>query len=178
MWTASFFLNRALLGVGLAMDAFSVSTVSGLTEPNMKKRRAVLIAGVFGGFQFLMPFLGWILVSFAETLFSALRGVVPWIAFALLVFLGVKMLIEGFRKERPEGAVTGFGALLLQGIATSIDALSAGLATAEDVWIQSLVSSALIGGITFVLCLAAIWIGKRFGEKLQNKAMILGGIIL
>lgn len=178
MWSFEFFANNAMLGVGLAMDAFSVSAVSGLTEPAMRKRRMLLIAGTFGLFQFLMPLLGWALVSFAEQLFSAIRPFIPWAAFVLLLALGIKMIVEGCRTMEEEPAPMGFGALLLQGIATSIDALSAGLTMADYRLMESLAASALIGAITFAICIAGIFLGRKFGKMLKNRALIVGGAIL
>ena len=176
---AAFFLNSILLGVGLAMDAVSVSLVSGLREPAMRKRRMALIAGVFGLFQFLMPFIGWAFVVFLESVFTVIRPFIPWVACAILIFLGTRMIVEGIRKkEGSEGAVIGFGALILQGIATSIDALSAGLTMSEYDVFRALVSSGIIGLVTFALCIAAVLVGRKIGAKLQNKAAVLGGIIL
>ena len=98
-WSFMFFLNSILLGVGLAMDAFSVSLANGLNEPLMKKSRMGLIAGVFGGFQGLMPLIGWICVHTVVQYFSAFEKVIPWIALILLAFIGGKMLIEGIREK-------------------------------------------------------------------------------
>ncbi len=127
-----FFLNSILLGVGLAMDAFSVSLANGMNEPKMQRRRILLIAGTFGGFQAAMPLIGWVLIKTVEEVFSAFHKLVPWIALLLLLYIGGKMLLEGLkeRKVGPETEVTrpvlGWRDLLLQGIATSIDALSVG----------------------------------------------------
>ena len=160
------------------MDAVSVSIVSGLNEPAMKKRRMTAIAATFGGFQFLMPFLGWTFVVFLESVFTAVRPFIPWVAAAILTFLGVRMIIEGFRNKEEEGAKIGIGALLLQGIATSIDALSAGLTMSEYDLPRALVSSGIIGVVTFLLCLISVFLGKKIGEKLKNKASLIGGVIL
>ena len=161
------------------MDAVSVSIVSGLNEPAMKKRRMTGIAATFGGFQFLMPFLGWTFVVFLESVFTAVRPFIPWVAAAILTFLGIRMIIEGFRNgDEEEGAKIGIGALLLQGIATSIDALSAGLTMSEYDLSRALVSSGIIGVVTFLLCLISVFLGKKIGEKLKNKASLIGGVIL
>ena len=174
-----FFLNSILLGIGLAMDAVSVSVVSGLKEPDMKKRRMTGISATFGGFQFLMPFLGWMFVIFLESVFTVIRPYIPWVAAAILSVLGIRMIIVGFRDEETDkGAGIGIGALLLQGIATSIDALSAGLTMSEYDLTKALVSSGIIGAVTFTLCLLSVFLGKKIGAKIKNKASLVGGVIL
>ena len=176
-----FVLNTLLLGVGLAMDAFSVSLANGLGEPEMKTPRMCLIAGVYGLFQTLMPLTGWVLVHFAAERFSAFQKAIPYIALALLLFLGGKMLIEGIRDRNKEtGAVVvlGFGTLLVQGLATSIDALSVGFTIADYTFRTALIAALMIGTVTFIICLCGLWLGKRFGTRLAGKATILGGLIL
>ena len=179
----SFFLQNALLGVGLAMDAFSVSLANGLREPQMGRGRMAKIAGVYGGFQYLMPMLGWVCVHTVVNLFSSLEKIIPWIAFALLGWIGGKMLWEGLREHGdPDWAPTDRSLtprdLLMQGIATSIDALSVGFTIEQYNFATANVASLLIGCVTFALCMAALVIGKRLGTKLSNYASILGGIIL
>ena len=172
-------LNSILLGFGLAMDAFSVSLVNGLREPEMPKNRMVRIAGVFGGFQMLMPMIGWICVRTILDLFQSLQKYIPWIAFVLLLMIGGKMLLEGIlNRDEKEAEEVGTGGLLLQGVATSIDALSVGFTMTELGWIQALAESALIGAVTFCICMAGILTGRKAGTKLSGKAAILGGIIL
>lgn len=180
-WNFVFFLNSLLLGVGLAMDAFSVSLANGLNESNMKKRRMVLMAGVFSIFQGLMPLIGWVCVHTVVQHFSAFETMIPWIALVLLCLIGGKMLLEGIRggDEESEGpAAAGIGLLLVQGIATSIDALSVGFTIAEYDLPMALVAALLIAAVTFVICLGGIAIGKKFGTKLAGKASIFGGVIL
>jgi len=179
-WSWLFFVNSAMLGVGLAMDAFSVSMANGLNEPNMKKGRVCTIAGVFAGFQAAMPMIGWICVHTILQYFKAFEVLIPWIALALLVYIGGKMLIDGIKNkdgeiEKPE---VGFSALMLQGIATSIDALSVGFTIAEYGLLMAIVCAAIIAGITFFICVGGLLIGKKFGTKLANKASIFGGVIL
>ena len=175
----SFFLNSALLGVGLAMDAFSVSLANGLNEPRMSARRMNLIAGTFGAFQALMPLLGWACVHTAARYFSAFQRAIPWAAMGLLGFIGGKMLIEGLgRKGGGEKPAVGFGALMAQGVATSIDALSVGFAISDYNAPSALAAAAIIAAVTFVICLLGLVIGKRFGTKLSNSASVLGGAIL
>ncbi len=175
-----FFFNSVLLGVGLAMDAFSVSLANGLNEPQMKAGRACMIAGVFAFFQALMPMTGWICVHTAERLFASFQKFIPWIALLLLGFIGGKMLYEGIvsRGEQKEVKTLTFGTLLLQGLATSIDALSVGLTLSGSNWLSALVCALIIAGVTFGICLAGVQIGKRFGTRLAGKAGILGGCIL
>ncbi len=179
MWDVQFFLNSLLLGVGLAMDAFSVSMANGLNEPLMKKRKTFGIAGVFGAFQAIMPMLGWVLVHSLVSVFSVLEKFIPWLALALLSFIGIKMIVDGVKnKESTEKPAIGFVGLLVQGVATSIDALSVGLTIAEYNWIMALVSSIIIMTITFILCVVGVLLGKKFGTWLSNKATIFGGSIL
>lgn len=175
-----FLLNNVLLGVGLAMDAFSVSMANGLSEPDMKKGRMCTIAGVFAGFQAFMPLLGWVCVHTVVRYFRAFEKFIPWLALTLLVFIGGKMLIDGFRNKELEGNSSGVGngALLIQGIATSIDALSVGFTIAGYGWFMALTAAIIISVVTFLICMCGLMIGKRFGMKLSNKAQILGGNIL
>lgn len=179
-WGFLFIFNSVLLGVGLAMDAFSVSLTNGLNEPDMKRGRMCGIAGVFAGFQALMPMLGWICVRTVVQYFVMFENFIPWLALVLLVYIGGKMLIDGIRKkdseEKEEGI--GAGALFLQGVATSIDALSVGFTIAGYGWIRALSSALIIAGVTFIICMAGLMIGKKFGTRLSDRAQILGGVIL
>lgn len=175
-----FIIKSIGLGAGLAMDAFSVSLANGLGEPNMKKRRMALIAGVFAFFQFAMPLIGWVCVHTVVNAFSALEDAIPWIALALLTFIGGKMLWEGItsKDEDEKSGAVGILALLVQGVATSIDALSVGFTIAEYDLLMALYCCLIIAAVTFVLCTAGILIGRRFGTRLAGKASILGGVIL
>ena len=182
-WSLVFFFNSILLGVGLAMDAFSVSLANGLHEPEMKTRRMCKIAGVFAFFQALMPMVGWICVHSIVQWFHAFEKFIPWIALALLLFIGGHMLMEGLKHENEENekneqAGVGFAVLMVQGVATSIDALSVGFTIAEYGLLMALVCSLIIAAVTFVICMAGLIIGKKFGTKLSDKASILGGVIL
>lgn len=178
-----FFLQNALIGIGLAMDAFSVSMANGLNEPCMRRGKLFGIAGMFGLFQGVMPLIGWFCIHNIAELFSVFRGFIPWISLALLAFIGGKMLIEGIGQcksgeceECHEGL--GFGALAVQGIATSIDALSVGFTIADYDWLRAAIASLVIAAITFVICAAGVMIGKKFGTRLAGKASIFGGVIL
>lgn len=178
-WNLIFFFNSILLGLGLAMDAFSVSLANGLNEPNMSRRKMNGVAGVFAFFQALMPMIGWICVHTIIVYFQMFRKFIPWIALILLLFIGGKMLMEGLKKNQQEETTeVGIAALLLQGVATSIDALSIGFAIAEYNLGMAAVCAMIIAAVTFFVCLAGLVIGKKFGTRFSNKATILGGIIL
>ena len=180
MWNFRFFFNSILFGIGLAMDAFSVSMANGLNEPKMKRNRMGLIAGVFAFFQFLMPMIGWICVHTIVQYFQMFEKFIPWIALFLLLYIGGSMLLEGIKGEEADEENRGVGlkALLIQGIATSIDALSVGFTIADYGFIMALVCSVIIAIVTFFICVGGLQIGKTVGTKLSNKAAILGGVIL
>nr|MCR5825632.1 manganese efflux pump MntP family protein [Oscillospiraceae bacterium] len=163
----------------LAMDAFSVSLANGLNEPRMSLRRACVIAGTFGFFQFLMPMVGWFCVHRLVEQFAALQRFVPWIALALLLFIGGSMLREGLcggETEEPSGV--GTGALLLQGVATSIDALSVGFTIADYDALAALTAALIIAVVTFAICMGGLKLGRTIGTRLSGKASVLGGVIL
>lgn len=176
----SFFFNSILLGIGLAMDAFSVSLANGLNEANMKKGKMCGVAGIFSVFQFAMPMIGWICVSTIAQYFKSFEKCIPWIALALLGYIGGKMLYDGIKNKDSgeEKPAVGFSALLVQGVATSIDALSVGFTISDYNLIEALLACLLIGIVTFFICFAGIAIGKKAGTKLAGKAGILGGAIL
>ena len=175
-----FICKSILLGIGLAMDAFSVSMANGLQNPGMSRKRMFTIAGTFAFFQFLMPVTGWICVHTISERFTAFQKMIPWIAFLLLGFIGGKMLVEGIRgaEEVQEEIRLSHSELLMQGIATSIDALSVGFTIAPYSTGEALFASALIGVTTLIICLAGIRIGRYFGMRLAGRASILGGVIL
>ena len=178
-WDLMFFVNSVLFGIGLAMDAFSVSMANGLHEPKMPKRRMCLIAGTFGVYQILMPLVGWLCVHTIEETFASFQRFTPWIALLLLLYIGGKMVLEGVRnKEEDETPAVGFAGLMVQGIATSIDALSVGFTIAEYDGVSAVVEAVIIGAVTFGICIGGLKIGKKFGTKLAGKASILGGVIL
>ena len=179
MWAELILLSLGE-GASLAMDAFSVSLANGLNEPRLKKRRIFQIAGIFAAFQFLMPMIGWVCVSTLADKFEVVSKFIPWIALGLLGFIGGKMLYEGIKNEdsEEEKPAVGFWALIVQGIATSIDALSVGFTISEYSFLHALVSCLIIGAITFAICAAGVVIGKKFGMSLAGKASIFGGAIL
>ena len=179
-WNFIFFFNSALLGVGLAMDAFSVSLANGLNEPKMKKNKMCGVAGVFAFFQALMPMIGWVCVHMLVQYFKAFEKFIPWIALILLLFIGGKMLIGGIKNKDGEVEKTqvGLAALFVQGVATSIDALSVGFTISEYGFLMALVCALIIAVVTFIICIAGLFIGKKVGTRLAGKANILGGVIL
>ena len=163
------------------MDAFSVSLADGLGEKNLNAGRTLLIAGVFAVFQFAMPMAGWLLIHTAEEKFAFISMFIPWAALLLLVYIGGKMLLEGIRENReirstgsdtdPAAADSGdavltAGDLIIQGIATSIDALSVGFTIAS------------YSVVTLFICIAGLIAGRQIGTRLAGKASILGGVIL
>ena len=176
-----FFFTNILLGVGLAMDAFSVSLPNGLHEPEMRSRKMSGIAILFAVFQGLMPLIGWICIHTIVQYFQAFEKLIPWIALLLLGYIGGKMLLEGIRGgEEEEDGHTGLGlsALLVQGVATSIDALSVGFTISDYNCFTALAASLIIAAVTFVICMGGLKIGKTAGTRLAGKAGILGGAIL
>lgn len=181
-----FLLNSALLGVGLAMDAFSVSMANGLHEPNMKRSESLKISGTFAFFQFLMPVIGWVCVHTIAERFAEFHKAIPWIALILLLYIGGKMLIEGIQSWN-EDSKAGGGSndvrlsnfeLFIQGIATSIDALSVGFTIADYNGLMAFIASLIIAAVTLVICLGGLKIGRKFGTMLAGKASVLGGLIL
>lgn len=175
-----FFFNSMLLGVGLAMDAFSVSLANGLNEPKMRKLKLCFIAFTFGFFQALMPLIGWVCVHTVVEQFKNFEKFIPWIALILLLYIGGSMLIDGIKNkdEEVEKPKVGLLALLVQGVATSIDALSVGFTICDYNFMQALVCALIIATVTFFICVGGLVIGRTFGTKLSSKASILGGVIL
>ena len=179
-WNFTFVFNSVLLGVGLAMDAFSVSMANGIRESKMPLGKMCGIAGIFGIFQGIMPLIGWICIHTIVQYFQAFQILIPWIALALLCYIGGGMIREslsGCEEECSCGGVT-FAALLVQGVATSIDALSVGFTIADYNLPSALLAAAIIAGVTFVICMGGLYIGRKAGTKLAGKAGILGGGIL
>ena len=176
-----FVLNSILLGAGLAMDAFSVSIANGLNEPHMPRSKMCRVAGTYAGYQFAMPMIGWFCVTTIKEIFSMFERFIPWIALILLLIIGGKMLLDGIRGDEDgeeSSGELGVKLLIVQGIATSIDALSTGFTTSAYSAFQAFISSLIIAIVTFVICIAGVKIGKKFGVKLAGKAQILGGVIL
>lgn len=183
MWSFKFFLNSLLLGVGLTMDAFSVSIADGLKDTKMHKLKMFGIAGTFAFFQFAMPMVGWICVHTIVEQFESFRYAIPWIALVLLCYIGGKMIYENLKKnqkeeEEIETRKLGLKMILVQGIATSIDALSVGFAISDYTWELALVASILIAVVTLFFCICGLFLGKRIGSKFSKWAELVGGIIL
>lgn len=177
-----FFITTILLGVGLAMDAFSVSLADGFKEPNMSTKKSFLISTTFGVFQGIMPLIGWVLVHTIVEQFKIFEHFIPWIALGLLSFIGIKMIVE-YHKSKKESLdktqqTLTFKMILLQGVATSIDAMSAGFTIANYSFVSALIAVVIIAVITMVLCMLASIFGKKFGESFSNHAELIGGIIL
>lgn len=175
-----FVFNSIFLGVGLAMDAFSVSLANGLHEPKMCVRKMCAVAGVFAGFQALMPMLGWACVHTIVEAFSVFETFIPWIALFLLLFIGGSMIKEGCCCQEEDCCCqnVGFWALIVQGVATSIDALSVGFTISEYNLIMALICAILIAAVTFIICYFGLILGKKFGMKFSGKASLFGGVIL
>lgn len=173
------YLEILLTGAGLAMDAFAVSICKGIQMPKLKKSKIIIIAVFFGGFQMLMPLIGWLLGNQLVQYISAFDH---WIAFALLVFIGGKMALESFKKEhececRCEDSLD-IKELFVLAIATSIDALAVGITFSLYPSINIVSSISIIGIVTFVICALGVVIGNKFGSKFKSKAELIGGIVL
>lgn len=173
------YLEIFLTGIALAMDAFAVSICKGIKMPKLRKSHIVIIAVFFGGFQMLMPLIGWLLGSQFVQYISKFDH---WIAFALLAFIGVKMAIESFKHEEEEcckcDSKLDLKELVVLAIATSIDALAVGITFALYPDINILSSISIIGIVTFIICAGGVVIGHKFGAKFKSKAELLGGIVL
>lgn len=179
IWLELVFQSIAL-GVALAMDAFSVSMANGLNDPAMKKKKMCVIAGTFAGFQFAMPMIGWFCVTTIKEIFAMFETFIPWLALFLLLCIGGKMLLDGIHggEEADSPAQLSVKLLVVQGIATSIDALSTGFTTSSYSAFQAFLSSLIIAVVTFFICIAGVRIGKTFGTRLAGRAQMLGGVIL
>ena len=169
-------ITSVFLGIGLAMDACAVSMANGLKETNMKLRKALFISLMFGLFQGAMPLIGYLVGS---QVLTKIEWIIPWAALGILGYLGGKMIYDGIKgeEETVDKALT-LKVIFIQAIATSIDALSVGFTISDYTLIEALVCVGLVAVITFGICVGAVYIGKKFGTKLENKAILIGGIIL
>lgn len=172
------FLEVFLIGIGLSADAFSVAVCKGLNMRRLNLKHGYIIALFFGGFQAIMPLIGYLLgTNFAEHI----EQFDHWIAFVLLDFIGGKMAIEAIREkdedETEKTDVLKIGELTVMAVATSIDALAVGI-TFAFLKVNILLSVLLIGVTTFALSLAGVLLGNRFGARYKSKAELAGGIIL
>lgn len=172
-------IEIAGLGIALSMDAFAVSVCKGLGMKKINYRQALVIAAFFGGFQALMPLIGWLLGSRFEQLIESFDH---WVAFVLLLFIGGKMIFDvirgGDEEDCEDCARFDLKELFVMAIATSIDALATGIVLAIEPDTNIWSSIAIIGSITFVICIAGVVIGNKFGSRFKDKASIAGGIIL
>ena len=163
------------ISISLAMDAFAVSVCKGLSMPKMNWKKAIIIGLYFGFFQGLMPVIGYLLGSSFENLVT---NIDHWIAFGLLSFIGISMILESFKKDESNNNDSiDFKTMIVLAIATSIDALAIGI-TFAFLNVNLLLSVILIGIITFIISVIGVKIGNRFGDKFESKAEIIGGTIL
>lgn len=163
-----------LIALGLSMDAFAVSVASGLAQPRSCLVHALRLGLVFGIFQALMPALGWL----GGTGFRDLLAPVDhWIAFGLLMLIGLHMILAPEKESRSSSPVIRPARLLLLGVATSIDALAAGL-TFALLDVEILIPITIIGAVTFITSFAGVYLGRRVGDLFARRAEILGGLIL
>ena len=169
-------IEIALIGVGLAMDAFAVSICKGLAMRRMNYKKAIIIAAFFGVFQALMPALGYVL---GTTFANKIAAIDHWIAFILLALIGANMIKEALSSDDDECQDDSLrlGDLIMLSIATSIDALAVGI-TFAFFNVSLLRSVSMIGIITFIICVIGVKVGNVFGEKYKSKAELAGGLIL
>lgn len=172
--------NSILLGVGLAIDAFSVSVADTMAEPHMARSKKLLIASVFAIFQTLMPLMGWFFVKAAAERFLVFQKAIPYIALLLLLYLGFKMIMESRKSEEDNEKKVHLTlpVILIQGVATSIDALSVGFAISSYSTLQAIASTAIIGIVTLIICALGLEAGKKVGSAFSSRATLIGGIIL
>ena len=173
------FIDIFFIGVGLSMDALAVAMCQGVIMQKLNLSKALLIALFFGGFQLLMPLIGFALGS----TFSSFITIGPWIAAALLIAIGGKMLYDGIadKNDAPSSELASLGRLTLLAIATSIDAFAVGVGFSMQegvVWLHGGISILMIGCTTFVLSFFGVWIGNRFGLRFHRHATIIGGVVL
>lgn len=167
-------LELFILALGLSMDAFAVSVCKGLSLGRINLKHMALAGVWFGGFQALMPLIGYFLGSFFADMITKYAH---WIAFLLLLFLGVRMIMEAFGGEEKVEADMGFKSMFLMAVATSIDALAVGV-TFAFLQVQIVPAVTFIGIVTFICSAAGVKIGSIFGAKYKSRAEICGGIIL
>lgn len=169
-------IQSFFLGIGLAMDACAVSMTNGMNENKMRFAKICFISFMFGLFQALMPLIGYFV---GHVFIEYIENIIPWIALVILSFLGIKMLIDAFKKDKDEEVkrIT-FKVIFFQAIATAIDALSVGVTISDYSISNALIAASIIAIVTFIICIGAHYIGKAFGDKFGSKAQIVGGIIL
>ena len=168
------FAEIILISVGLAMDAFAVSICKGVSFRKMDWKKAGTVGLYFGGFQGLMPVLGYLLGIGFE---SKIKSIDHWIAFVLLSFIGLSMIKEAFRDKEETDDKVDFKSMVVLAIATSIDALAIGV-TFAFLSVNIIFAAATIAILTFIISMIGVKIGNVFGNKYQSKAEIVGGVIL
>lgn len=174
------FIELLLMGIGLAMDAFAVSICKGLAMRKVNKKQAIVIGLFFGGFQALMPFIGWVLGSQFE---SYITSIDHWIAFGLLGFIGGKMIVEAVKPEEEQVEIDRMDPpldikeMFILAVATSIDALAIGI-TFAFLKYPIVEAISIIGIVTFFISIGGVYVGNFFGNKYKNKAELAGGLIL
>lgn len=180
MFNSLFLLNSILLGVGLAMDAFSLCLANGLNYPHMNRKNMAAVSGTMAFFQFLMPLIGWFFVHTMLNIFKDWQGYIPVAALVILSYLGVKMIYEGINHSNENTISVGitFSILIIQGIATSVDALSVGTTISNYEFASTVICCLIIAVTTFLMCSAGIRIGKKWGNHMSKKSQIIGGVIL
>jgi len=178
-FNATFFINSILFGLGLAVDAFLISLSNGLKAPGLRCGKICAVAGVFALFQLIAPMIGWVCVHTVAVRFETFTEIAAWIAFAVLLYIGLKMFVEGLTKNSGEenAPKAGVAALFLQALITSVDALSVGFASTGYTWQMALVCSVIIAAVTFCAYFSGFLLGRRFGTKIGGKASVFGGII-
>ena len=176
----NFFINSVLLGVGLAADAFSVSVVNGINHPYLKRSKAVEIAGMFAFFQALMPMTGWFMAHTIMNYFKTFQRTLPLISKIFLLYLGCSIILESIfpKKCNTESVGLTMRELLIQAVATSIDALLIGFTIASYGLFKALTCSIIIATVTFIICYFGVHCGKELGLKLVGKASFVSGLIL
>ena len=173
------FIELFLMGIGLSMDAFAVSVCKGLGMVKVNKKQTVTIGLFFGGFQALMPFIGWVLGRQFE---HYINSIDHWVAFVLLGFIGGKMMVESLKKEedgvvKKEDVPLNIKEMFVLAVATSIDALAVGI-TFAFLGTPIVEAISIIGCTTFVISVGGVYIGNFFGSKYKNRAEFVGGLIL
>lgn len=176
--SALFFINSLFLGFGLSMDAFSVSLVNGLSDPQMGRSKAAGIAMVFALFQAIMPLTGWVLTHTVVHRFGFFSEVIPLISLGLLMLIGLHMLLEDCSQAEEKACAMTLGALMLQGVATSLDALSVGFTIAEYGTLAAVLCAGIIAAVTFCICFAGVQLGRLAGCCFSGRARMLGGLTL
>ena len=176
----SHIINSFLLAIGLGVDSFSISLVNGISYPNLNKQDHFIQSFIFGICQSIMPFTGYLLLVYFSNKLSILKTVSPYVSLVLLSYLGVKLILESFKNNEIEKAnqkLTIF-TLILQGIATSIDAVSCSFSMISLTMLEAIIEIVIIGIVTIGVSYLALNLGKEIGKKIEKYSQLIGGIIL